>query len=130
MAETKQSTAGHLKQGSYVLVNGAPCVVKNVQTSRPGKHGHAKCRIEAVGMIDGQKRVEIFPAHDRVLVPIIQKRTATVLSIAEDMANIMDAESFETFDLKIPDNLKEKVVDGCQVMYWVIMDDKIMKEVK
>ena len=45
MGETKQSTAGSLKQGSYVIMNGAACVVKSVQTSRPGKHGHAKCRI-------------------------------------------------------------------------------------
>ncbi|MBS3112283.1 translation initiation factor IF-5A [Candidatus Woesearchaeota archaeon] len=130
MGETKQSTAGSLKQGSYVIMNGAACVVKSVQTSRPGKHGHAKCRIEAVGMIDNQKRVEIFPAHDKVTVPIILKKPATILSIKEDITNVMDTETFETFDLKIPEEFKDKIKEGIQITYWEILDDKVIKEIK
>jgi len=130
MGETKQSTAGSLKQGSYVIMNGAACVVKSVQTSRPGKHGHAKCRIEAVGMIDNQKRVEIFPAHDKVTVPIILKKPATILSIKEDITNVMDTETFETFDLKIPEEFKDKIKEGMQITYWEILDDKVIKEIK
>jgi|SRR3989344_7557682 len=130
MGETKQSTAGSLKQGSYVIMNGAACVVKSVQTSRPGKHGHAKCRIEAIGMIDTQKRVEIFPAHDKVTVPIILKKPATILSIKEDITNVMDTETFETFDLKIPEEFKDKIKEGMQITYWEILDDKVIKEIK
>ena len=42
----------------------------------------------------------------------------------------MDSETFETFDLKIEDELKEQVVEGCNVLYWVILNNKVMKQVK
>ena len=99
-------------------------------TSRPGKHGHAKTRVTAVGLIDGKKRQVVMPGHDYVDVPIIDKRTAQVLSITEDMANVMDAETYETFDIKIPSEFKDQVQEGVNVLYWVILDQKIIKEVK
>ena len=128
--DTKTTTAGSLKSGSYVLFDNIPCVVKSVQISKTGKHGHAKARIEAIGMIDGQKIIKIHPSSDKVEVPIIEKKTAQVLSINDDKANVMDMDSYETFDLKIPDDLKDQVKEGVQVMYWVVMGDKIIKQVK
>ncbi len=119
-----------LKPGNYVVIDGAACRVVNVLTSRPGKHGHAKCRVEAIGLIDNQKRVIVMPGHDRIETPIIEKKTATVLSIQGDMANVMDIETYETFDLKIPEELEGQVVEGCQVLYWIILNDKVMKQIK
>ena len=81
-------------------------------------------------MIDNQKRVEIFPAHDKVTVPIILKKPATILSIKEDITNVMDTETFETFDLKIPEEFKDKIKEGIQITYWEILDDKVIKEIK
>ena len=42
----------------------------------------------------------------------------------------MDAENYETFDLKIPEELKGQVAEGANVLYWVILNDKVMKQVK
>jgi len=130
MTEIKQAPAVSLKSGSYVLFDNIPCVVKSIQTSRPGKHGHAKCRIEAIGMVTNQKIVKIMPGHNKVDVPIIDKKTAQILSISEDTANVMDMETYETFDLKIPEDLKDNIKEGSQIIYWIIMDEKIMKQVK
>lgn len=130
MGDVKQTDAGSLKPGSYVIMGGAACVVKSIQTSRPGKHGHAKCRIEAVGIVDDIKRIEIYPAHDSIFVPIIEKKTAQILSVAGDVANVMDMESYETFDLKIPEELKDKIKEGVQILYWTIMDERVMKQIK
>ena len=130
VGETKQTHAGGLKVGSYVIMSGAACVVKSVQTSRPGKHGHAKCRIEAVGVVDNQKRIEVFPAHDTVDVPIIGKKNGQVLSVTGEKAMVMDMESFETFEMQIPEELKGEVKDGVQVMYWEVLDARIIKQVK
>ena len=71
-----------------------------------------------------------MPGHDNVEVPIIEKRNAQVLSVHGDMANVMDSETYETFDLKIPEELKGQVVEGSSVLYWVIMDEKVIKQVK
>ena len=127
---TKPVTVSSLKKGSYVVLEDAACVVTDVQVSRPGKHGHAKVRLTGVGIIDSKKREVVMPGHGSLLVPIIEKKSAQVLSVQGDMANVMDAETYETFDLKIPDELKGKVVGGCSVLYWTILKDKAMKQVK
>ncbi|MBW2972226.1 translation initiation factor IF-5A [Candidatus Woesearchaeota archaeon] len=128
--ETKKADAGSMKSGSFMVIDGVACKVVDNQISRPGKHGHAKCRITGVGLLDGKKRVVVMPGHDNVDVPIINKRSAQVLSITGDTANVMDVETYETFDLPIPDELKGQVTEGAQVLYWVILTEKVMKQVK
>ena len=127
---TKMAHVGSLTKGSYVILEGAACRVVDTQVSRPGKHGHAKVRLEAVGLIDGKKRQILMPGHDLIDSPVIEKRTAQVLSINNNQANVMDSETYETFDLQIPEELKPEVAEGKSVLYWVILDDKIMKQVK
>ena len=130
MAEVRSTSASTIREGGYVLMNGAPCVVKSIQTSKTGKHGASKCRIEGVGIIDGQKRIEIHPGHDNMDVPIVEKKNAQVLSIQGDTASAMDTETYETFDLKIPDEVKGEIKEGQQVSYWILMDQKIIKQAK
>ncbi|MFC1742176.1 translation initiation factor IF-5A [Nanoarchaeota archaeon] len=128
--ETKKTGAGSLKPGSYMVMDGVASKVVDIQISRPGKHGHAKARITAVGLLDGKKRVSVMPGHDLVDVPIIDKRSAQVLSVSGDVASIMDVETYETFDMPIPSELKAQVTEGCEILYWVILADKVMKQVK
>ena len=128
--ETKIVTIGGMQRGNYVIVEGIACKVTDIQISRPGKHGHAKVRMTAVGIIDGKKRVFMAPGHDNIETPIIGKKTAQVLSVHGDRANVMDAETYETFDLKIEPELKADCKEGCNVLYWTILSDKVMKQVK
>ena len=126
----KQVSVGSLQKGNYVIIEGVASRVSGTQTSRPGKHGHAKVRLEAVGLIDGKKRIIVMPGHDSIDVPIIEKKTAQVLSISGNIANVMDSETYETFDLEIPEELKAEVVEGGTILYWLILDKKVMKQVK
>ncbi len=71
-----------------------------------------------------------MPGHDKVEAPIIEKKTAQILSIAGNTASVMDMESYETFDLEIPEELKGEVAEGKEVLYWTLMGTKIMKQVK
>lgn len=128
--EVKRKSVGSLQVGNYVVVEGAACTVTSIQVSRPGKHGHAKVRLEAVGIVDGKKRQIVAPGHDEIDVPVIDKRNAQVLSINGDTANVMDSETYETFDLKIPDELKGSINEGTVVVYWVILQDRVMKQIK
>jgi translation initiation factor 5A len=128
--EVKKADAGSMKPGSYIIMDGAACKVVDIQISRPGKHGHAKARITAVGLIDGKKRVEVMPGHDKVDVPIIGKKSAQVLSVTGNVANVIDADTYETFDMQIPDELKGEVVEGVSILYWQILAEKVMKQVK
>lgn len=128
--QTKQTSIGSLNKGNYVIIDGVACKVFDTQTSRPGKHGHAKVRLTGVGLLDDKKRVVVLPGHDNIEVPVVEKKTAQVLSISENMANVMDAETYETFDLEIPEELKDDCKEGVNVVYWIILSDKVMKQVK
>lgn len=130
MAEKKIAGVGTLTKGSYVVIDNTACKVTSIQVSKPGKHGHSKIRFEAVGIIDGRKRIEVMPGHDNVEVPIIEKKNAQVLSIKGDVANVMDTNTYETFDLPIPEELKGEIVEGVTILYWEILDSKVMKQVK
>jgi len=130
MAGTKLVSVGSLKEGNYVVIDGAACVVKDTQVSRPGKHGHAKVRMEAVGLTDGKKRQVVMPGHDNIDTPIIDKLNAQVLSISGNVANVMDMENYETMDIPIPEELKDKLQDGMVVLYWDILGEKVIKQIK
>ena len=118
--------ATEAKVGTNIIVNGAPCTVRNIDISKTGKHGHAKCRIEAVGIITGQKKVFVIPGHDKLEVPIVDKRKGQVLSVG-DKLSIMDSESFETLDVPCSDEIKSQLEENSNVEYWDIEGKKIIK---
>ena len=129
---TNAVPATRLKVGDIILLDGEGDNIfkaKKISTSAPGKHGHAKYRIVAIDLIDNKKYDVVMP-HGQVEVPIIEKKNAQVLSIQGDVANVMDLETYETFDLKIPEELKGQVTEGCSVLYWEILTEKVMKQVK
>lgn len=128
--DIKQTQASGIKEGNYVIFDNIACVVKSVEKSKTGKHGSAKCKIEAVGLIDGKKIIKILPGSDNVQVPIIEKKTAQVLSVHGENANVMDTETFETFDLSVSEELRDSVVEGVQVIYWTILGNRVIKQVK
>lgn len=130
MSETKLVSVGTLKKGDTIIIDGIPCKIVDTSTSRPGKHGHAKVNMMAVGMIDGKKRNLVMPGHDKVEAPIVEKKTAQVLSISGDKANVMDMETYETFDIDIPEEFKDQLAEGKEVLYWTLMGTKIIKQIK
>jgi|SRR3989344_1142233 len=128
--DKKVTNVGSLREGNYVILDNEACVVKSIQLSKTGKHGSMKCRLEAMTLVDGKKKVMIFPSSDKIEVPIIEKKEAQVLSVHDDKANVMDLDTYETFDLDIAEDLKDKVIEGAQVTYWTIMDKRVIKQVK
>ncbi|PIN94625.1 translation initiation factor IF-5A [Candidatus Pacearchaeota archaeon CG10_big_fil_rev_8_21_14_0_10_30_48] len=116
-----------VRSGSTIIIDGEPCNVKSINVSKTGKHGHAKVRIEAIGIIDGKKKVIARPGHERFEVPLIEKKKAQVLSMSPEAVNVMDIESYETFDLPIPTEEVPELYEGDQVEYWEVEDKKIIK---
>src|SRR3989338_5239631 len=87
------------KPGSTIMIDGEAYVVKSNDISKSGKHGASKCRIEAIGVISGKKKIVAVPGSERFDVPMIEKKKAQVLSVADSSASIMDLESYETIDI-------------------------------
>jgi translation initiation factor 5A len=116
MAWTQQEVR-ELKEGRYMLIDEEPCRILNIQTSKPGKHGEAKARIDAVGIFDERKRSVVFPVTHKVQVPMIGKRTAQVLSLTEAEVQLMDLETYETFFLALAPDVKGQLAPGGEVQY-------------
>jgi translation initiation factor 5A len=123
----KLINATEAKPGTSIIVDNVPCIVKNMDVSKTGKHGHAKCRIEAVGIITGQKKVFVVPGHERMEVPLVEKKKGQVLSKANNKASVMDLESFETIEVPYSSNLEGDVVEGGNVEYWDVEGELIIK---
>ena len=123
----KLINAAEARPGVAIMVDGVPCLTKSNDISKTGKHGHAKCRIEAISVIDGKKKVFVAGGHDRLDCPLIEKSRGQLLSIAENKATVMDMTSFETIELVIPEELKEELKEGDQVEYWIVEGSKIIK---
>jgi len=132
---SKPSDLGSLKIGSYILLpvsdqpTGEPCRIVEYDTSKPGKHGSAKARIVGVGVFDGQKRPHVGPVSMQIHIPLIDKRTAQIISMTDSGIQLMDSETFETIDANlVDDEIKDRIQQGLDVEYWKVMDrTKIMR---
>ena len=112
MSEIRQ-----LKVNRYMISDDEPCKIIEMSTSKPGKHGEAKARIVAIGVFDGQKRSIVHPVKHKVGVPLIDKRSAQVISIMGEEAQLMDMETYEMFNVAIPDEYKDKIEPGVEIGY-------------
>lgn len=106
-----------LKENRYIIIDNEPCKIVGITTSKPGKHGEAKARIDAIGVFDGQKRSVVFPVRHKVQIPVIDKRTAQVVAIMGDKVQLMDMETYETFEMEIPEEFKGKLKEGEEIQY-------------
>ncbi len=113
-----------LKVNRYMIIDDEPCKIVSISTSKPGKHGEAKARIEAIGVFDGQKRSIVKPVKHKVHVPIIDKRNAQVVALMGANAQLMDLETYETFEMPIPDEYKNQLEPGKEISYLVALGRK------
>ena len=121
-----------LKVGNYIYneADGEVYKIVNIETSKAGKHGSAKARIEAVSLISGKKIVLVKPTSDPIKVPQIKKIRGQVIALErrkvptpegekeEVIAQVMDMETYETIEAKVPDEFKDKIQEGSNVMVW------------
>lgn len=119
-------SATEAKPGTTILIDGEAYTVKKNDISKTGKHGASKCRIEAIGIMNDQKKIVAVPGHERFEVPLIDKRKGQVLSVT-DKASVMDLESFETFDMDVSEEMQADVISGVTVEYWNVEGRKVIK---
>jgi len=95
-----------IQKGSYLIMDDAPCEIIAYSTAKPGKHGSAKARIEGKGVFDNKKRSMSQPVDAKIWVPVIERRQGQVINLeGNNVAQIMDLNSYESFSLEIPSEL-------------------------
>ncbi len=113
-----------VKPGTTIMIDGEACTARSNDISKTGKHGASKCRIEAIEIFTGKKKIIAVPGSERFDVPMIEKRKAQVLSITDDRASVMDLENYETLDVPFMDDIKDQIIPEKQVEYWDIEGKK------
>ncbi|RLI09445.1 translation initiation factor IF-5A [Candidatus Bathyarchaeota archaeon] len=123
---------GELKVGSYAIIDDEPCQIVSIQKSKPGKHGSAKFRCAAISLFDGSKRSFVSPVDANIQIPIVDKRSAQIVSVSPASVQLMDLETYEVFDVALPgdEEIRSKLEAGKDVEYWNIMGRYKIQRVK
>ncbi|MEM0066730.1 MAG: translation initiation factor IF-5A [Sulfolobales archaeon] len=114
---------GDLKEGSYIVIDGEPCRIVEMTRAKTGKHGSAKAHVVAIGIFSGARKTLVAPVDQRVEVPIVSKKTAQVIAILGDRVQLMDLETYETFEVELPKegDIASRIQTGSEVEYWEVM---------
>jgi translation initiation factor 5A len=118
------ATLGELKKGSYIVIDGEPCRIVDMTRAKPGKHGSAKANVTAICVFSGNKKNFVAPVDTQVQVPVIEKHIAQVLADMGSQVQLMDMETYDTFEVEKPTDdpqLAERLQPGVEVEYWLIM---------
>lgn len=119
---------GEVKTGNYIIIDGEPCRVVEITKAKTGKHGSAKAHVVAIGLFSGNKKTMTAPVDQRVEMPIIDKRVAQVIADLGNSFQLMDLETFETFEVEKPEDpdLLAKIQPGKDVEYWEVMGKRLI----
>jgi translation initiation factor 5A len=122
----EQMEIRELKEGRYMLIDDEPCKIDSIEKSKPGKHGASKARIEARSIFTNSKKTYLGSVTDKVWVPQVDRRAAQLLSFHGGIAQIMDRDTFETFELPVPEEFAEGLVAGSDISYIIAMDRRMI----
>jgi len=129
---SKPVELSNLKIGQYIIIDDEPCKLVEYDKSKPGKHGAAKARVVGIGVFTGQKRSLVSPVDTKVNVPIIEKKTAQIISIMDNIVQAMDMSNYITFETSMPseEDIKSLLAPGVEVEYWEMIGKKKIVRIK
>ena len=113
----EQTEIGKLKEGRYMVIEDEPCKILSISVSKPGKHGAAKARIDAVGIFDGVKRSIVQPVSAKTYIPVVERKSGQVITISGTTATLMDMKEFTNFEIEIPADKTGAVEVGKEIPY-------------
>lgn len=122
-------SVGNLKVGSFVVIDNEPCRVVEITKAKTGKHGSAKANIVAIGLFSKNKKTLVAPVDSQIEVPIIEKKVGQIIADMGDKIQLMDMETFETFEVEkseIDPELLGRLTVGTEVEYWIVMGKRLI----
>ncbi|MFH1779747.1 MAG: translation initiation factor IF-5A [Candidatus Micrarchaeota archaeon] len=120
---------GDLKLGKYVIIEDEPCRIVSMDKSKPGKHGAAKINIQAIGLFSSTKRNLMKSSDADVEIPIITRKRAQVISVSGHTAQLMDLETYETFETDIPEEMHSELEVGKEISYMETMSKRLLTKI-
>lgn len=113
----EQTEIGKLREGRYMIIEDEPCKILGISISKPGKHGAAKARIDAVGLFDGIKRSIVQPVSARAYVPMVERKSGQVITVSGTTVTLMDMKDFTNFEMEVPEEKVSQMEIGSEIPY-------------
>ncbi len=105
-----------VKLGMIILLNNppTPCKITNLKTTRPGKHGAGKIRLEGISIWDGTQSLDVV-RHPSTLtaVPLLQQEYLVLDVSSEDGTCVLmdnDSNVHENMKIRSGDLMKAKTL--------------------
>ena len=105
-SNTEALKAGKIRKGDFIVINGKPCKVAEVSTSKTGKHGHAKATIVGIDIFTGKKYETICPTSHSVETPVIKREEWQVTDMDDEgFLTLMNDANEEKVDCKAEESM-------------------------
>jgi len=109
-----------LKVGRFCVVDGQAYKILSISTSKPGKHGSAKARIELVSLFSSKKISHVGSVTDSINVPMIEKGNAIVSHIDGDEVHAMNMKDYTQMILPLDPDIE--VASGQEILWMEALD--------
>jgi translation initiation factor 5A len=112
--------AGDLKRGDFVVIRGKPCKIDEIDSSKVGKHGHAKVAVVAYDIFTGARLEASSPSDKAVPCPFTKTEKYAATDVDRDgQLALMDNEGTMRYDLDLPkskhlQHVAEGIVKGLE----------------
>ena len=94
-----------LKVGRFCVVDNEAYKILSISTSKPGKHGSAKARIELMSLFSSKKMSHVGSVTDSIHVPMIEKGKAMVTHIDGEEVHAMNMKDHSMMILPLEDGM-------------------------
>lgn len=105
-----------LKVGRYCCVDDRAYKINSISTSKPGKHGSAKARIELVDIFTGAKISHVGSVSSSINVPLIEKGTALVTHVEGAEVHAMNMRDHSMMILPLEEEMD---IEGGKEIMWM-----------
>ena len=105
-----------LKVGRYCCVEDRAYKINSISTSKPGKHGSAKARIELVDIFTGAKISHVGSVSSSINVPLIEKGTALVTHVEGSEVHAMNMRDHSMMILPLEEEMD---IEGGKEIMWM-----------
>jgi len=109
-----------LKVGRFCVVDDEAYKILAISTSKPGKHGSAKARLDLVSLFSTNKRNYSATVSDKIHVPMIEKGPAVVTHIEGDEVHAMNMRDHSMMILPMEEGLN--IEPGKEIMWMEALD--------
>ncbi|MEJ6563095.1 MAG: translation initiation factor IF-5A [Euryarchaeota archaeon] len=94
-----------LKVGRFCVVDNEAYKILSISTSKPGKHGSAKARIELMSLFSSKKMSHVGSVTDSIHVPMIEKGKAMVTHIDGEEVHAMNMKDHSMMILPLEEGM-------------------------